>query len=141
MIGRVWSAALVLDDPRISEAHALVSLRNRSLRLMALRGALTVDGRDVDSVTLAPGLRVELADGVSLTVEAVELPTHSLVLCGAALMVVAALCIAHALAVRAALSRLASTIHQMPVMIRGNRVKQPISVMISWVTAVPVFPR
>ncbi len=34
-----------------------------------------------------------------------------------------------------------STIHQMPVMIRGNRVKQPISVMISWVTAVPVFPR
>ncbi len=36
-----------------------------------------------------------------------------LVLCGAALMVVAALCIAHALAVRAALSRLASTIHQM----------------------------
>ena len=24
---------------------------------------------------------------------------------------------------------------------QGNRVKQPISVMISWVTAVPVFPR
>lgn len=84
VIGRLATANLVIADPRISEAHALVSLRNRSLRLMALRGALTVDGRDVDSVTLAPGLRVELADGVSLTVEAVELPTHSLVLCGAA---------------------------------------------------------
>ena len=27
VIGRVWSAALQLDDGRVSEAHAMVSLR------------------------------------------------------------------------------------------------------------------
>jgi len=26
-IGRVWTAALVLDDPRVSEGHAMISLR------------------------------------------------------------------------------------------------------------------
>ncbi len=84
LIGRLATANLVIADPRISEAHALVSLRNRSLRLLALRGALTVDGREVDGVTLERDLRVELADGLSITVEGVELPTHSLVLCGTA---------------------------------------------------------
>lgn len=82
LIGRLASADVVISDPRISEAHALVSLRRRSLRLLGLRGALSVDGREADAVTLAPGLRVELADGLGFTVESVELPTHSLVLCG-----------------------------------------------------------
>ncbi len=83
-IGRLATAALVIADPRISEAHALVSLRNRSLRVLALRGSLTIDGREVDAVTLRPDLRVELADGLFITVESVDLPTHSLVLCGTA---------------------------------------------------------
>lgn len=83
-IGRLATAALVIADPRISEAHALVSLRSRSLRLLALRGPLTVDGHEVDAVTLEKGLRVELADGLFITVESVELPTHLLVLIGTA---------------------------------------------------------
>lgn len=83
LIGRLAEASVMIADPRISEAHALVSLRSRSLRLLALRGALTVAGREVDEVTLEAGLQVELADGLSLTVESVEVPTHSLTLCGA----------------------------------------------------------
>lgn len=84
MIGRVAGAEVMIADPRVSEAHAMVSLRSRSLKLLALRGGLTVEGREVDAVTLEPGLRVELADGLFITVESVELPTHTLVLCGAA---------------------------------------------------------
>lgn len=84
LIGRLASAEVTIEDPRISEAHALVSLRSRSLRLLALRGPLTVDGLDVDAVELTEGLRVELADGLFFTVEHVELPLHVLVLIGAA---------------------------------------------------------
>lgn len=84
LIGRLASAEVTIADPRVSEAHALISLRSRSLRLLALRGALTVEGHEVDAVTLARGLRIELADGLYVTVEAVELPNHVLVLLGAA---------------------------------------------------------
>ncbi len=62
LIGRLASADVVISDPRVSEAHALVSLRRRSLRLLGLRGALSVGGREVDVVTLAPGVRVDLAE-------------------------------------------------------------------------------
>ena len=84
LIGRLANAEMMIADPRISEAHALVSLRSRSLRLLALRGALAVDGLDVDAVTLEEGLRVELADGLFITVESIELTTHTLVLYGTA---------------------------------------------------------
>ena len=84
LIGRLAGAEVMITDPRVSEAHALVSLRSRSLKFLALRGGLAVDGREVDSVTLERGLRVELADGLFVTVEGVELPTHMLVLCGTA---------------------------------------------------------
>jgi len=84
LIGRLASADVVISDPRVSEAHALVSLRRRSLRLLGLRGALSVDGHEVDAVTLAPGVRVDLAEGLAVTVERVELPTHTLMLCGTA---------------------------------------------------------
>lgn len=83
LIGRLANAEMMIADPRVSEAHALVSLRSRSLRLLALRGPLAVDGLDVDVVALEEGLRVELADGLFITVEHVELPTHMLVLIGA----------------------------------------------------------
>lgn len=83
LVGRLVTADVMLSDPRVSEAHALVSLRGRSLRLLALRGLLLVDALEVDSVELRPGLVIELAKGLTLTVESVELPSHALLLCGA----------------------------------------------------------
>ncbi len=63
-----------LDDGRISEAHAMVSLREGELRLIALRGALAVDGRPCTEVALRPGLEIVLARGVSIEVGLVHLP-------------------------------------------------------------------
>jgi len=85
LIGRVWTAALVVDDARVSEAHALVSLREGALVLLGLRRLLRVDGREVPQVVLAPGQVVELADGVALDVEDVVLPDVLLALEGAGL--------------------------------------------------------
>lgn len=73
-LGRVWSAALVLDDPRVSEGHAMVSLRGGELWLLALRRRIAVGGRTVGEVRLEPGLAIELADRLVLRVEDVELP-------------------------------------------------------------------
>ena len=78
MIGRLWCAALPLDDGRISEAHAMVSLRTQELRLIALRGAFAVEGRPVSEVALRPGLEIVLARGLSLEVESVFLPSFVL---------------------------------------------------------------
>lgn len=44
VVGRLWTAALQLDDGRVSEAHAMVSLREGQLQLLPLRGALAVGG-------------------------------------------------------------------------------------------------
>lgn len=73
-IGRVWTAALVLDDPRISEGHAMVSLRGGELWMLALRRRIAVDGRSVGEVRLREGQAIELADGLTLHVQNVELP-------------------------------------------------------------------
>jgi hypothetical protein len=73
-IGRLWTAGLFLDDPGVSEAHALVSLRGRELRLLGLRGALLVDGKVVHDTSLAPGMTIGLTRTLWLTVVAVELP-------------------------------------------------------------------
>ena len=85
IIGRVWTAALTIEDARVSEAHALVSLRDGALVLLALRRLLRVEGREVRQVTLAPGLVIELAEGVALGIEAVQLPEVVLALEGAGL--------------------------------------------------------
>ncbi len=77
-VGRLASAALQLDDERISEAHALVSLRGRSLRLLALRGRFAVEQRPTSDVELTAGLEVEVARGLVLGVVAVELPDQVL---------------------------------------------------------------
>ncbi len=74
LVGRLWSARLRIDDPRVSEAHAMVSLRGRELKLLALRGRFAVDGRAVQEVTLRAGLEVTLADGLVMVVDAVEVP-------------------------------------------------------------------
>lgn len=78
LVGRLWSAALCLDDPRISEAHAVVSLRGHELKLLALRGRFSVHGRTVSELALRAGQRVELAHGLTLDVLAVEVPTEVL---------------------------------------------------------------
>jgi hypothetical protein len=78
IVGRVWSAALQLDDGRVSEAHAMLSLREGQLQLIALRGRLAVEGQPQANVAIRPGLRVQLARGVELEVLEVSLPDHVL---------------------------------------------------------------
>lgn len=82
MIGRTWTAALRLDDPGVSEAHALVSLRGESLQLLALRGRFLVDGQPAGQAVLVPGQRVRLSQETELVVEAVALPREVLALEG-----------------------------------------------------------
>lgn len=77
-LGRAWSAGLILDDGRISEAHALVSLRGGELKLLALRGRFAVAGRPMSELALAAGQRIELARDLCLDVEAVALPDEVL---------------------------------------------------------------
>jgi hypothetical protein len=77
-IGRVWTAALILDDPRVSEGHAMVSLRGGELWILALRRRVAVDGRSVGEARLEAGQTIELADRLSFLVERVELPDRVL---------------------------------------------------------------
>lgn len=74
LVGRLWSAALCVADARVSEAHAMVSLRGQELMLLPLRGRFAVDGQRVSSVVLAAGQRITLAEGLDLHVEEVALP-------------------------------------------------------------------
>lgn len=74
LVGRMYAAALQLDDPRVSEAHAMVSLREGELQLLPLRGALAVGGEPVPHVALRAGLDVELAPGVAVRVVEAHLP-------------------------------------------------------------------
>jgi hypothetical protein len=74
VIGRSAMASLRVNDPAISEAHAMVSLRGSALRLLSLRGRFVVAGQRINDVLLSPGLTVELAPSISLEVTAVVLP-------------------------------------------------------------------
>ncbi len=74
LIGRTATAALWLDDPRISEAHAMLSLRGGELRLLALRRMVALDGKPVSELVLRKDQRVELARDLELVVEEVSLP-------------------------------------------------------------------
>jgi hypothetical protein len=82
LVGRLSTAALPIDDARISEAHAMISLRERELKLIRLRGGLAFDGKPVNELTLRPGLEVVLAAGISLHVESLHLPSSVLGLVG-----------------------------------------------------------
>ena len=73
-IGRSDVATLCVDDPRISEAHAMVSLRDRHLKLMSLRGRFRVEGQVLHEVILAAGMVLELAPGVNLVCESIHMP-------------------------------------------------------------------
>jgi len=74
LVGRLETAALHIDDPRVSEAHAMVSLRGAALKLLALRGRITVEGFPVRDVELTAGLALHLAPDFALVVERVILP-------------------------------------------------------------------
>lgn len=76
LIGRSASAALVIDDPRVSEAHAMVSLRRGELYLLSLRRLVVVRGRAVSEVVLQAGETIELAPGLSLEVLEVAQPAQ-----------------------------------------------------------------
>lgn len=80
IIGRLPSAALFLEDERVSEAHALVSLRGRELKLLSLRGRLIVDGKVCTEAVLEEGLLIEPAPGLELTVAEVRMPPEVLAL-------------------------------------------------------------
>lgn len=82
LIGRLTTAAIHIPHPRISEAHALVSLRGNRLKLLALRGKLRCGGEAVRSVLIEQGAQIELAEGVLLFVEDVYIPPSTLMLCG-----------------------------------------------------------
>lgn len=74
LVGRLWSAALPVADARVSEAHAMVSLRGQELLFLPLRGRFSLDGVRQTSLVLAAGQRVTLVDGFDLVVEEVSLP-------------------------------------------------------------------
>lgn len=82
VIGRHHTAPLRLDDPRISEMHAYLSLRRGALYLLALRGRLQVAGMPVTEVRVEAGLEVLLESDLALKVEAVELPEEVLAVSG-----------------------------------------------------------
>ncbi|MEM6954182.1 MAG: hypothetical protein AAF411_12885 [Myxococcota bacterium] len=78
IVGRVQGARLLIDNPQVSEAHALVSLRRGRFVLLALRRLLMVEGAPSREVELAAGVEVGLAPGVLLRVVGVHLPMEVL---------------------------------------------------------------
>ena len=78
LIGRLWSADLYLDDARVSEAHAMVSLRGEALHLLALRRPFAIEQRPCSQIQLRVGLVAELAQGLGLEVLEINLPSEIL---------------------------------------------------------------
>ncbi|MFK7987550.1 MAG: FHA domain-containing protein [Sandaracinaceae bacterium] len=80
VIGRAAHAALLVDNPSVSEAHAMVSLRRGKLCLLALRRRIAVNGRSEPIVELVVGTEVRFAQDYALRTCAVRLPTAALTL-------------------------------------------------------------
>ena len=78
LVGRTRRCEVFVDDGRLSEAHALCSLRGGALLLLPLRGRLWLDGAVREAIELAPGQHVELAPGLAVVVLEVVLPEHVL---------------------------------------------------------------
>lgn len=74
IIGRLVGAAIEIPDPRVSEAHALVSLRGGTFRLVALRGRVVLGDQAHGELELKAGQKIWLATDVVLDVVTVELP-------------------------------------------------------------------
>jgi hypothetical protein len=80
LIGRHGLCALRIDDPRISEVHAVLRQRGRRMHLAAIGGVLRVGGAPIRDLQLQPGLRVHLLPGVILEVLTVARPAEVLAL-------------------------------------------------------------
>jgi len=80
IVGRSKRAALFVDDPRLSEMHAYVSLRGARLILVSLRGRLLVQGRVVPEVPLTEGTRVDFGSVFSVDVVSVVMASEVFVL-------------------------------------------------------------
>ncbi len=78
LIGRLDKAAVFLDDPRVSEAHAMVSLRGGQLVLLSLRRLVAVNGQPMREVPLCAGLELGFADGLIVKVVRVDVPERVL---------------------------------------------------------------
>lgn len=75
-------AAMPLRDARVSEAHALVSLRGGEIKLLALRRWFEVDGERSSEVVLRPGQKIALAPGCELSVVDVHVADELLAIAG-----------------------------------------------------------
>ncbi len=75
LVGRTWNAAIRFDDPGVSEAHAMLSLRGAQLWLLSLRRRLVVGGQATDAVALEVGQVIRLAPTVELSVSRVTMPS------------------------------------------------------------------
>lgn len=82
LLGRSPRSAVPLQDPRVSEAHALVSLRGDGFVLLGLRGTVWTGVRWGAEVPLVEGRSVRLADGIEFLVRHVQLPHAMLALQG-----------------------------------------------------------
>lgn len=82
LIGRLGTAALHFDDARISEAHAMISLRGQELKLLALRGRFTLGSKPLSELTLVAGQRIFFARDLPVLVENVALPEAVMALSG-----------------------------------------------------------
>jgi len=74
IVGRSWRCDLVVNDPRVSEVHAVVSLRGGTLSLRRLGGGIWVRGMPVEAAILRRGQKIALADGLELHVDDLVLP-------------------------------------------------------------------
>lgn len=82
IIGRLSTAALRLFDGRVSEAHAMVSLRGGELKLLALRGRFAIGAKPISELTLGPGQRIFMTRDLALDVISVTLPERVIALTG-----------------------------------------------------------
>lgn len=82
IIGRLAHAGLSIEDPRISEAHCLLSLRGAAFRLLGLRGGLKIGTRWKGEVDLREGMAVYLAEDYALSVAQIVVPTSILAIEG-----------------------------------------------------------
>ncbi len=80
VLGRLWRAALRLDDPTLSEVHAVVDLRDGELTLSCLRDSMLSGGRSQTEVVLSRGVQIELSPHTSLEVVEVCSPIDSIAL-------------------------------------------------------------
>lgn len=74
IIGRSSAAAFPIADDRVSEAHAMVSLRQGHMYLLALRGSLILQGAPIEEVLAHVGLRLGLCEGFELEVCGLSAP-------------------------------------------------------------------